>query len=308
MQQRATGPQVFRISPGPGQHNYRVIHAPILGSGSPDQQPQWWSVRPSGDGRLVWEGHGRRGNVNDVTERGYVVTDLDGRNPVQVPLDDSALPSSSAGIPVLDHVWTSGDRLWFSTTDGGDVGAPHPVTLYSAPLGDPAAARPVARDLRAAVVADAAAVWVDARGHVVVRATSGGDARVVPVPWGTGCASPPASQLETVAGLGYADGRVAVPEDCGQELRTVVTDLSGHLVVEVSAPAVVLPALGERSLLFVGMQPGGKSGDTYLYDLVTGRLVRLGSGYDDQGGTLPPSGRFVLWADDKGGHVAELTD
>jgi hypothetical protein len=206
-----------------------------------------------------------------------------------------------------------GDRVWFLVYDKNlpnFKGTSH--TLYTATFSG--SLTKVADDVAVLSANDGMVAWVTTSGEVVTESAQGGAQHHVDVPLTPGCRVPSPVDLQTLgaSALAVSSSLIALPETCGtgkdrhQEL--LAFDQAGRLVVHVTGLFGINPSFGADALVFQGLVlPGNRELETFRYDLLTGTLARL-----DGGGKGRPlqeprvAGRYVLWYDASGGHVAEF--
>jgi hypothetical protein len=296
----------YELLPGPGLPARDLPEPPF--TASPRQRAAApWSVRFTGDGRLLWD---------DVLRDGLTdfVTGLDGSNAVAVQRTTDDLPGDTG---VFRHsvaeAWVVGDRVWFTAVTRAknpDGRVDKWYSLFSFPLGHPGQLRrEVPRDAVEIEVADGQAVWVDASATGVYHEDlATGDVRRIPLRLDAGCRLVRAGDgSPTPTGVTTNGSAVSLEEFCAGEryTRLLVVDMSGRLVTDIDAGRVGYIAgvtMTDRRLVF--MVYNGVGG-AYADDLATGRLTELG-GPGPMYFLPMTAGRYVAWNDQAGQHVGEF--
>lgn len=308
--------RLFVQDPTSGSTTYELFSSP---SGPPAAVtppalgiPSTWLAHVSftGAGGLAWQSP-------DTGTLNYALTDLQGGHTVPVRNDLSGIPGRAhgGGHPARD-VWYADGRVWFTAvTSGTKSTAPRAreyVSLFSIDPAQPSVVR--AEKAMHALQMDVAggeAVWLDG-STVHALDLSTGEQRTVPVPGGAACAVAPASAYiqGNLPGTVATNGRlVSLVQSCSGYQRLLVFDLDGRLVKDIESfhPGYVTDAGFSGELLtFQGQSAAGTT--AFADDLTTGELVALGTGTQPPPTAPRAAGHYVLWYDDKGAHVARLSD
>jgi hypothetical protein len=248
----------------------------------------------------------------------YALTDAEGTHAVLVRNDLTGIPGQTQhlGHPVRD-VWYDGGRVWFTALTGEtaptDPNGREYLSLFSVDPAQPAVVR--AEKPTHALQLDLAggeAVWLD--GTTVHAANlSTGVAHTVPVPGprGSRCQVPLASAYAqgsfpgTIATNGHF---VSLVQSCPGYNRLLVFDLAGRPLRDIESrhPGYLGEAAFSGNLLtFEGTSVAGTT--AYADDLDTGELIALGPAAQRAPPAPRVAGRYVLWYDDTGAHVARLS-
>jgi hypothetical protein len=264
-----------------------------------------WLLSFTADDRLLWRATGGEAALN------YRITGLDGSDPVTVERTTDDLPGKVTYGHGVRDVWVEGGRVWFSAVTNDDLtdlqDQREYVSLFSFDPAHPEALRSERPQNALQIdVSDGEAVWIDQDSlHAVDLDT--GDVRTVPVPVGPGCRIPAARSFVSGASPGTVSTNghlVSLAEMCRGAWHLVVTDLDGRLVTDIASrdasDVIAQVRLSEDLVTWSGTR------DQYVDNLTTGDLVRLASA--DRPVAYPrAAGRYVLWYDNRVGHVGEFT-
>jgi hypothetical protein len=262
-----------------------------------------WIPSFTGDGRLLWNATITRAGVPPRGgQRTVHITDLRGGQDVPVQVADAVNGGPST--------WVTGDHAWYEAQQKVTSQGTQIRTLFTESISTGAPARLVARDVLAADVSDGTALWVTTDGQVHVANGDGSGVRAVPVPLDPGCTLTPAPLMSANQAIAVSRGVVALTEACGTGAdgfyELLAFDTSGRPLVHVKGFTVTAVSLSGSSLALGGQVD--QSLENLVYDLRTGTLASLGRFTGrDYPGSPQVAGRYVLWYDGSGGHVAEFT-
>jgi hypothetical protein len=263
-----------------------------------------WIPSFVGDGRILWSPSAA---ILDKARSGSHLSALDGSHDLRIDTDFSA---STPGYG-LHELWVAGNRVWFEQREKVNLNAAGGYSLYSAPITDTSHPTVVATHLDAADVSDDTVAWVTGDGRIGMEAADGSARHTFAVPFDEGCGQTSGAMVDVGDEFSVTAGLVALSERCGKgkdALDTgLVLDASGRQVLRVTGMTFADPSLSGTTLGFVGITLSGAQQQLHV-DLTTDVLSVLGPGGDRTGLAGPiTAGRYVLWYDHSGGHVAEFT-
>jgi hypothetical protein len=297
---------------------YELVEGPgksptsVLSPGQPPDAPAGlWQPSFTGDGRLAWQ----QPNAGTLD---YLLTDARGQHPITVSNDLSGVPGGTpGGSHPVRSVWYEDGRVWFSVvTRQNAATAQRPrqwVSLYSVDPAHPSVLR-AEKPAHAVEIAlgGGEAAWLDGSTVRAVDLSTGAE-RTVPVPMDPGCQLPiPSSFVDgNLPGVLTINGHlVSLLEVCPSSNHLVVTDLDGRLVTDITSTSpgyLQQIRLSGDLLTFEGDLSDGTFA-SYVDDLATRQVVRLGSSRQQLVGAPRANGRYVLWYDGAGGHVGRMPD
>jgi hypothetical protein len=296
-----------RLYDGPGLAPRPLQQPPSPGTNS--GHPLTWLPSFLDDGGLIWRAPG----LVRSQDEGFRLTDLDGGHDRFVRTGFHVGNAFFDGTPGANATSVVGDRVWFLVYDHN---LPHfqgsANTLYTATFSG--SLTKVADDVAVMSANDGMVAWVTTSGEVITESAQGGGQHHVDVPLTPGCRLPSPEVLQSLGVRELAVNRslIALAESCGSgkghDQDLLLFDQAGRLLVHVTGLLAINPTFGADDLVFQGLVlPGNHALGTFRYDLLTGTLARLdGAG---KGRVLQDSraaGRYVLWYDPSGGHVAQF--
>jgi len=247
-----------------------------------------------------------------------VLTDAQGQHRVVVTNDLSGVSGQTPdGTHPVRSIWYEDGRVWFSAvTRENSATATRPrqwVSLFSVDPADPSVLR-AEKPAHAVEIAlgGGEAVWLDGSTVRAVDLSTGVES-TVPVPMDPGCELPIPSAFvdgNFPARLTTNGHLVSLLEVCPSSNHLVVTDLDGRLVTDITStsPGYLQQIRMSGDLLTFEGDLSDGSIVPYVDDLATRQLVRLGTSRQQLVGAPRANGRYVLWYDDKGGHVGKMPD
>jgi hypothetical protein len=300
------GNRRVRLYDGPGLAPRPLQQPPSPGANS--GHTLTWQPSFLEDGRLMWRAPG----LIRSQDEGFRLSDLDGGHDVFVHTGFHVGHFYFDGTPSASATSVVGDRVWF-LVDGHNLpnfqGTAN--TLYTATFSG--SLTKVADDVAVLSVHDGVVAWVTTSGEVVTESALGGAQHRVDVPLTPGCRAPAPVYLQNGEVQSFAVSRslIALPEVCGtgkdRHEELLAFDQAGHLLVHVTGMYGDNPSFGAHAVVFQGLVLPGRELGTFRYDLLTGTLARLDAARKGRVLQEPRvAGRYVLWYDGSGGHVAEF--
>jgi hypothetical protein len=292
--------------PGASPSSLQIPPSPGTNAGRPIS----WLPTFTGDGRLLWAPDR---TIVDSDKEAFHVTDLEGRHDVVVHSAFTIGKTGFSGTPGVDPggFGMSGDRYWFQTYDHNLPGLQGAAfTLYTATFGG--SLTKVADDVATMAANDGRVAWVTTRGEVMTETSDDPSPHEVDVPLSAGCALTPTRDLQSGLGdLAVDRAVIALTERCGTGRDAIdellAFDPGGRMLVHLTGVAVSKLSLTRDAILAEGLDVKTSDTGVLRYDLLTGRLARLGA-VSSTGGPPQGAGDYVLWYDTDGGHVARIQD
>jgi hypothetical protein len=292
--------------PGASPSSLQIPSSPGTNAGKPIS----WLPTFTGDGRLLWAPDLP---IVDNDKAAFHVTDLDGSHDLVVHSGFTIGKLSFSGAPGVDPggFGMSGGRYWFQTYDHNLPGLQGAAfTLYTASFGG--SLTKVADDVAAMAADDGRVAWVTTAGEVMTETSDDPSPHQVDVPLSAGCALTPTRDLQSGLGdLAVDRAVIALTERCGTgrdaDDELLAFDPGGRMLVHLTGVATSKLSLTRDAVLAEGLDVKTSDIDVLRYDLLTGRLARLGA-VSRTGGPPQGAGDYVLWYDTDGGHVARIPD